>query len=402
MYNPLFDVVNDETLLLDNAQGDYAGEMIELIEINLTDIGGGKNITSSITLVTIQFIFSDEVANSLNEPFSILHKTEAKRKSAKIISFVGPVEQKRKLVQKQFKNVHAGLHLWFYKNFPGHFALSKEKLPTISLVTTAEYKQDLTQKNIPKDHYSDMLFDYGTENWTSKNIPELELRVQLNKGSLGILFGNFGDLTQNDLKQYGGTNRESITNKFNLAIGKTMGLWAIHHSLLNYEKQLSAIRDKAVSPIKKTGHAIQNLNFIRSHFLATSTDIQIISHDINNLIKSKSIYSNDCMDFLPPEYYKKGHSNFLEMLRQQDEMRVKTLKIQGERVNESINASGNLTSAIANLRVQRNMFRLTTAIVILTIILTIFSIYKSDPLLNQLHEKLDYLIDTVKKLEIIK
>ncbi|MBU1131133.1 hypothetical protein KJ840_03305 [Patescibacteria group bacterium] len=352
-----------------------------------------RNITSSITIVTIQFVFSDDLASSLNPLFKTLHKTKIERKSRNIISFIGPASQKRKSVQQQFTNVHKNLFSWFNKNLPGHFASSKGDLPTISLVTTAEYKKSNSQKSILKDHYSDLLFDYGNEDWTGKEVPELELRVQSNKNSLGILFGNFGDLTQKDMEQYGGANRAGITNKLNLYMENTAGLWSTHHLLLNCEKQLSSLRDKAVSPIKRIGHAIQNLNFIRSQFLSISTDIQAISHDIENLTKSKNRYSDDCLDFTPPEHYK-SLPDFLELLRQQDEMRVKTLKTQEKQVNESINASGNLTSAIANLKIQRNVFWLT----IIIVGLTIFSIFKSNPLLDQIFEKVNYLIEIVEKL----
>lgn len=327
-----------------------------------------QNVTSSITVVTIQFVFNDDLANLINPLFHSPYKTKVEHKSPRVVNFIGPTAQKRAVIQQCFADLHKSLYLWFSKNLPGHFALSNSDFPTISLVTTTEYKKNKSQKNTSRDHYSDLLFDYGTENWTAKDMPELEFRVQEDKSPLGVLFGNFGGLTQNDMRQYGGENRNGLTNKLNLYVENTAGLWSVHHLLLNFEKQLSRLRDKAVSPIKRIGHSIENLNFIRSRFLSISSDSQVISHDIENLTKVKSGYSNDdCLDFTPPEFLKRL-PNFLELLRQQDETRAKTLKSQVKQVNESISASGNLTSAIANLKIQRTVFWLTVVIILLTIV----------------------------------
>ncbi len=360
------------------------------------------NISSSVTIVTMQFIFNNKADIPLNKSLSHVHKTKIKRIGDRKISFIGPIHQKKESVKIQFDALHINLNTWFNKYFPGHFSTTKKSLPTISLVTTKKYKISGKKVSVFKDHYSDMLFDYDMENWTSKNMPELQLRTNINKKSLGVLFGNFSELTKNGMEPYGGKNREGLARKFNAEIINTMALWSIHHLLLSFEKQLSTIRDKTTLAIKESGQAIKNLNYIQSHFLSISTDVQIVSNSIRSLIKSKNNYLNGCMDFLPPNHFRKIYPDFLDLLKQNDEMRTESLIKQESQVNESITASGNLTSAIANLHTQQTMSRLTKVIIVLTIvtiILTILSILKDNPLLNQIIQKLTQLHDLVMTMQ---
>lgn len=364
------------------------------------------NMTSSLTLITIQFVFNDDIANSLNKPFNDSYKTKVRYCPSLLRSrgatYIGAVEQKRQAIKEKLDEIHTSLYSWFNDNLPGHYSFSGAgALPTVDLITSRIYEQPEENGSHLKDHYTDLIFDYGVEVWKCKEDVNLELRVpwRSTEKPIAVLFGNYDKLTQ-DTERYGGKDRAALTNKLRIAFAVTMGLWTTHKLLLSYEQQLSAIRDRAAFRIKRTREALKNLNYIRHHFLSISTDTQAIGNDIAALVKAKCHHSTatGALDFDPPHYFKDAYPTFIKLLRQQDEMRTEQLIKLESRVNETITSSGNLTSTIANLRIQRNVFWFTVFAAILTLFLTVFSIFKNDPLLQEIQQRLTYLTDLIEAL----
>lgn len=366
-----------------------------------------RNITSSLTLVTMQFVFNDSTAHSLNELFNNSYKTKLiyspsllKSRRAK---FVGVINQKMEAIEEKLDEIHSSLYQWFKDNLPGQYSLSNTKvLPTVDLITGQKYKQLRGKKSRLRDHYTDLLFGYGIETWKCKEDSNLELKLQWGNTEKPIasLFGNYAKLTQ-VTEGYGGKDRAALTSKLHMVFDANMGLWATHNLLLSLERQLSAIRDRASFRIKGTREALKNLDFIKHRFSSISVDARAISNDIAVFVKAKRRYSRDTIDFKPPHYFKDVFPSFLELLRQQDEMRAEQLIKLEPRVNEAVTSSGNLASAIANLRIQRNVFWLTVFVTILTIfsmLFSVLSIFKKDPSLQEIQQKLTYLVNLVETL----
>lgn len=333
-----------------------------------------RNITSSLTLVTVLFVFNDEASSSLNGLFASSYSTRVKYQpsllKSKGATYIGPVEQKRQAIRKELDNFHSTLYGWFSKNLPGHFSsLGATEFPTVDLITSRLYEQQSEDTQRLNEHYSDLLFEYGVEVWKCKTESTLELHLPWRRTEqpIATLFGNYDKLTENN-EAYGGKDRAGLVNKLQLAFDRTMALWATHNLLLSDERNLSAIRDRASFKIKRTREAIKNLNFIKQHLLSISMDTQAVANDVSELSKVKSRYSHDTLDFEPPFYYKKNtvYPDLVELLRKQAEMRTEQLIKLESRVNKIIISSGNLTSAIANLR-------LAWWVAFLTLVVTIFT-----------------------------
>lgn len=359
-----------------------------------------QNKTSSLTLITIQFVFNDDIANSLNKPFNDSYRTKVIYRPSllriKVATYIGVIEQKMQAIKGKLDEIHTSLYSWLNDNLPGHYSFSGAgAFPTVDLITSRIYKQPEENGSHLKDHYTDLIFDCGLEVWKCKDDANLELRLpwRSTEKPIAVLFGNYDKLTK-DTESYGGKDRSALTAKLQMAFDVTMGLWATHNLLLSYEQQLSAIRDRVAFQIKGTRAALKNLDYIQHHFLLISTDTQAIGNDAAALVKAKRHYSTDALDFDPPHYLKNASPTFVEFLRQQDEMRTEQLIKLESRVNETITSSGNLTSTIANLRIQRNVFWFTFIVAILTL----FSIFKNDPLLQEIQQRLTYLTDLIKAL----
>lgn len=332
-----------------------------------------EHFTSSITLVTVQFVFNDKIATSLNETINTSYKTKIQNiKSyfdATSILYSRPAQQKRQSIRNRLQNIHDSIYTWFNKNLPGYFSSMDTNLPTISLITSSKYDLSIKEKDTFAKHYTDMLFEPAIEIWKGKGDCTAELRIcrerhynQSNK--IATIFGKYGDLMKYIEKGFG-DGREGLTNKLNMSLRRTISFWATHNLFMSWEKQLASIRDKKQSSLKDEKCALKELNQIRDKFLSLSTDVQVVAADIINWVSLKGIDSN--IDFTPPVFYR-NYSNFLEYLRLNIIERSKMLSNLESQVNKYINANSNLTSAITNLRIQRKIFWLTLSIVILTIL----------------------------------
>lgn len=332
------------------------------------------NVTSSLTLVTVQFVFSDDAAASMNQLFRDASRTKVKYRpsilNAKTATFEEPVKQKRQAINEKLSKHHAKLSSWFTTNIPGYFAsLKTDSFPTVDLITSRLYEQPNEGASHLNDRYVDLMFNYGVEAWKCTTDPNLEFRLpgHLSEQPVATLFGNYDKLTL-DINSYGGKNRAAFTSKLHMYFDMTMSLWATHNLLLRYEQQLSDIRDKATTQTRRTRKAIRNLKDIQRRFLSISTDIQAVSNDVGTLVKTDRRYLPNVLDFNPPQYLNTLYPNFVELNRLRDQVTTARLIELESRVNLTITASGNLISTIANLRIQRNLFWLTLATVTISVL----------------------------------
>lgn len=330
-----------------------------------------RNITSSLTILTLQFVIKEDYHDLTPLLKEGTYQTKVEYKKSGIIyrgaSYINIEQQKRTALKDKLDQMNDELYSWFSTNLSGLYSQNSINHPTVNLITSDEYK--LLDSSKHTQSYIDLLFPYGTEIWSA----EKELPVSLISKSLTsspdplLLFGNFKDLTL-DNKSYGGETTEGLVNKLNSYLERNIDLLALHTSLVTHEKILTSIRDKSLSETKGLNQTIKDLNKIKTSFLSVSNDIQLMADDVLDLTNSKNKYSYDCVDFEPPKYYEGRISNLLEVLRQQDEMRIKFLRNLITAVGSSINSDINLNSTIINLKIQRTTIVLTLFTILLSIL----------------------------------
>jgi hypothetical protein len=150
----------------------------------------------------------------------------------------------------------------------------------------------------------------------------------------------------------------------------TAGVWATHNLLISYEHGLANIRDRVSSRAMNVRRALKDIKYIRRRYLTLSRDVQAVSSDIATLAKSGRNYARDTLDFSPPVYLQKAGAgtDFIQGLRVQDEARAKQLDAIEAQVGKTVLTSGDLATAVANIRIQRYVFWLTVIIAIFTLV----------------------------------
>jgi len=338
-----------------------------------------RTVTSSLTLLTIQFVLKDFAAESLNELFSRPYKTRVKfypsRWRTRSASYETVSGQKSDAIERQLGKIHSSLESWFGHNLPGYYSSLNDKtaFPIIDLITSRTHKPPT--KTVPQANHIDVLFYTHQEIWHGVDNKSLEFRLQFGykDESRGVLFGNYNKLTKG-IGSYGGKNRAGLANALHQTFDGTVAIWATHNLLISYEMQLSQIRDKASLSIKHSTSAIKDLSTVRQQYLSVATDAQAVGKSLNKLVKAKRFYKTDVLDFTPPFYMKEHWPNLAEMLRSQDEQRSENLVSEENDVREAVISSGNLSSAIANLRIQRSVFWLTIIIAVFTLVSIILTV----------------------------
>jgi hypothetical protein len=328
-----------------------------------------RNITSSLTLVTVNFIIKPESVSVLNGVLAETYKTKVEhypsRWHPKRAAYIDVAEQKRRAVNEAVNKVHEELYGWFRSNLPGYYSgtTPHKSLPTVDFITSTKYKYPKKDERQIKDTYFDLLFGRSSEIWNCQDITGLELRLPFggrDESSI-TLFGNLKKLSKGTEK-YGNGLNGMMQDHFDV----TMGLWAAHNVLASYEQDLSAIRDQASSNNKTAKKTLDDLGYIRNEFLAISTDVQVVSKELLDTIKnSNRYYDSEKLHFLPPFYMPKGTSDFMELIRRRDEVRIDQLTVLENHVRDAVVSGGNIASAISNLRIQRYVFWLTVITAIL-------------------------------------
>jgi hypothetical protein len=337
-----------------------------------------RNVTPSLTLVTIQFVFKSEIDDCLNELLKASYKSKLQYRpsifNATSATYVGVIEQKREAIKKKINEIHAPLYSWFNDNLPGYYFSSGGTMPTVDMITSRVYEQSEQNPSNFRDSYFDLMLNRNMELWQCKEIKNLEFRLSRrnSEGPAAILFGNYNKLTQG-LGNSGGEDRGTLTNKIHMDFVFTLSLWVTHNLLINYDQQLSIVRDRMIFVIEEDKKFLESLNYIKRIFLPISVDVQMLNNDLATLVK-RQLCLHDYIDFDPPAYL--GKISFVELINQQDEIKMEQLVASEYRINQLILSSGNIASAIANLRIQGNMFWVAVLSLIVSIIAIIIALNK--------------------------
>lgn len=350
-------------------------------------------ISSSVTIITMQFIHSSEVSESMN---NILASSESKayvkyhpsKLRAENISYISSTSQKRESLNNHIDKIHQPLYDWFHKNIPGYFSDNKTALPTVDFITSSKFKFT-DSKDVKITDYLEIVFGYGNDNWCStvKNGLRLILPSYFNNNIRSFIFGNENELSEG-LGVYGAEDK--LTAMTGHMFHKTASMLATHNLLEGYEKDLLTMRDRASRSVKSLKKALDDADYVRNSYLAKSKDIRMAAKELNKSSKFKhSPYSDsDTLDFSTQVYRPYGENKLSNDIAKIDFSISKQLIELEDDMKDIMMSSSATGSTIANLRIQRWVFWLT----IVTVFFTAVNIWmaidsKSDTNINVIFQE---------------
>lgn len=331
-----------------------------------------RNATASLTLLTVQFVLTDEYACRLNEPLSAHYHTTVTYYPSSwrctSATFQGVVEQKKRAVNQYREELHKNLWRWLARNLPGHYASAVDATyPTIDLITSRTYVRAEDERR--SNDYLSIVLGADAEPWLCTDDDHLELRLPGFDMTqpVATLFGNYQALVQ-ESEMYGNKDRWALINRLDWPASGLAAMWATHHLLISYEQGLATVRDRASSGALGVLRALRDIKYIQQHYLAISRDIQTVTKDIAAIAGSRWRHIFTALDFAVPINFRDFSPDFVEALRTRDEGRAKHLNDIDERVGKTVLVSGDLAVAAANIRIQGYVLFLTVITVIFALV----------------------------------
>jgi hypothetical protein len=332
-------------------------------------LGSLSTVTPSATVLVIQFVFTDQVAQAFDASLRRTYETFPQVRNPRFTAYITPGDQKQDAMLTARRAIRGRCADWFHSNLPGVFSsgLNAGGFPSCEFITTQVAVPFEREPLVRPDNYMFRLglaSDFGA--WQTDNLPGLRLRLPWppDEDPFALLVaGRYDDIFRDDNMQeaYGGRTRQGLANHVEQYIGRTIVTWALRATLIGYQSRLAQLRDRATLPEGKTRAAIRALDSVREQLLLTSADSQRISKDLGTIAEQKQWYCRLFeTDFEPiAANRRERESSLIEVLRGDTLRRARTLSETEQHVREVLWTSSNLASAAANLRVQRRITTLT-------------------------------------------
>jgi hypothetical protein len=347
--------------------------------------GTVSTLTPSLTVLVIQFVFTDQVAQDFDTPMRRSYETYARKQGPRFTAYITPGSQKQDAMLASRRAIRDHCGYWFRSNLPGVFSsgLIETGLPSCEFITTRLTKPFEREPSWSWDHYMRRLGLEGDwDTWRSDELPGLGLRLPRGAEDDAfalLLAGRFDDIfVDDDMQFWGGRTRGGFTARLDDYIDRTIAAWAARAALIGYQQRLTEMRDRASLPEGKTKAAIRALDSVRKELLLTTADAQRVGRDLAAMAEEKRLYSHSFeTDFEPAAASRREFEpSLIELMREDTLSRARTLSETEQHVREVLLASSNLASTTANLRLQRRITALTWILLILAILALAVPVYQ--------------------------
>lgn len=361
----------------------------------------------STTFLTCQFFFDEETANSLNEPISCEYSTYTEKITSGL-RFIDVPHQKKIQTDTMRAYLRNLCTSWIVESMPGYFSSkpSQNTFPTCELILLNKQKPlDKIGDRLGRSFLSILDLDKEHNAWCSDSINGIYLyltessRDQTNNI---VLSGNIDEILSNeDLSMFGSDSKEKkILNWFSF-FDHTFGILVLRFITREYEKQLGRFRDKYgdinTNDISRSIKQIQNID---KQFIEIQTGIIHFSHELKNMCKNKGYFMNEVYEFRRVRKYSEHDLNLFESIREQliflsdlIELNTKHIMTSVNIMRQSISAISSTELARINLKLQKGIYWMTGALILLTIVLVFMEFNSS----NNIKNIITFLIEFIQE-----
>jgi hypothetical protein len=335
------------------------------------------NLTSSITCVVMGFVLNEEASGRFDRALRQTYETYF-QSFGRGHTVRDPSSQKQSAIRAaraQFRAEAAG---WFRIHLPGLFASSHldGEFPTCEFVTLRWSKPfpKRGEAGPEQRQYLRLLdLDIDIDAWMSADDPGLHFSLRVGHDHENefhtIAAIAEGNLSEVKLHSYGGLDRPSVAYYFNEEMQALLSRWALLALLAGYERHLNAVRDSEtlLSPGR---HAPLTLLHQLRTFISQSADIRAVASELGEFAQRPGSFFNEVRSFKPCniDWYKNAEITLGHVLRERIKSSSAWLERSDRSVRDLLTQYGTILSAQENLRIQRQVGRLTILMTILTVI----------------------------------
>jgi len=335
----------------------------------------------STTLLCCQFLLEDDLANSLEQPLREVFATYSQPIGSGITRIVTVDQQKEQAVELSREALRTICAEWVAEYFPGHFRseLGGKSAPTCELITFAKQGDFNIQRSGAEPHFLQMLsLERTPDIWVSDDLPGLLLQVRRRAAQSpgrAVLFGNADlALAGKDLGAYGATKEEQLT-RWCHDLDWTLGAWALSQVAQDFIAEIGKTRDAYGSvDLSSASSGAANIWELERGFLHLQRNAIPFAHDLAVYCESEGRFMHEVYEFRPTFHLGFERKLFGDMrvwLKeaaahiQEAEKQVRAIGAQAGRM---ISAVTNERLAQTNIRLQRWMFVMTGAVLLLTLL----------------------------------
>lgn len=344
------------------------------------------NFISSTSILALQFVLEDDLANSVQQPLKEYHSTYIE-KIERGWRFHN-VESQKKVAVNTFRNsIRAVCTEWTKNSFPGLFAsgLLDDPNPTCEVIT---FKEGRPYEKVEKEQHKSYLALLGLHinfyGWKSDDIPGLFLQLPDTRDSGSdslVLAGKIDELlTDKQLEGYWGDSRESKILSWMGYLDSTLCIWALYRAAKGFEKKLVRIRDSySLINVDDIKQAAASINSLDKEYLDLQRNLMPISEELLSFCDNKNTFMHDVYEFKPlegrpvrntPELFDAIRLDLL-ILAKQLQKNGEIIQSLARRTAQIVNTISNSILAEINTRLQRGVYWMTAMLIILTFVLVL-------------------------------
>ena len=337
----------------------------------------------STTILVCQFNFEDDLANILEKPLRQPYKTY-KKKNKHGYSFITVEHQKKETINLNREYLNNICSTWLKENFNGIFAsnLIQDEHPVSTLLTLKKNIPFSKGYHIRGDYLSMLGLNDDFDAWKNEKIKGLCLLFPREKNSVRkslILTGNINEILKDeDLQAYGQTKESSVLNYLQY-LDYTLGTWVLSTLLDSYIYKITDLRDQyGQTNTNDISQSISTITALDHQVLESHKNILPFISEVKHYCENEAYFMHEVYEFSPLNERFNRERHLFSSIREAIIYRIGLLEQNAKILKETADAARQINTAISsdilaktNIKMQNSMHKMTTIILILTLISTL-------------------------------
>ena len=350
-------------------------------------IAAMHSLTSSVSCIVVGFIMDDLASKRIDKALRQERTTELKALKRGGHQIMGPVFQKQRDVAAIRTELRHRTSGWFRANLPGLFASdgvvgSHPTCEVLTLRVTNPFPEE--EQDSSATWLTSLELHRSGEVWSSRTWDGLKLvwplRGEMRSQPHAILVTREDSHLCEKAEEDDGGNRELLVHELERIPSTLVSRWGIVGMLNYYERYLNYCRDMMIPSARPKATPVKVIDDVCSR-VANGIDISAMAVELREFAGTSGTFRLDLEEFdsfrsLSGTRNTRSLSSELMRLTHNQSMRIESADQASRTI---LNQYASLLATRENLRLQRQVSRLTGAIAFLTVIIVVFTMVTTFP-----------------------